>query len=472
MLNSITLRLTLLFAAVSTVVLLGLAYLFNGALERHFEEQDLTQMRSKLELGRELWSRMETPQDVEALAPRMKLALVGHPDISIVVASPEGKSLFATGDAEYPPELMKALKADPGNAVKWREGTRHFRGIAAAAASKLQFPSVTVAVLMDIGSHEQFMREFHRDLWLGLALSLLVAALLGWVAVRYGLGPVRRVAALAQGITVSRLTERLSTEAVPRELAELVNAFNAMLERLQDSFRRLSEFSSDVAHELRTPIAVLTTQTQVALSRVRSADEYREVLYSNLDVLERMARVAVDMLFLAKADSRLVVPSKEPVQLHTEIEGLFDFYAVLADEQRVRLALRGEATVNGDRPMIRRAIGNLLSNAIRHAPEGGNVEVSLHRAGDEEIQVHVRNTGDDIPSEHLPHLFERFYRVENPAGPKSEGTGLGLAITKAIVEAHGGKIGVRSEGGSVLFMMTFPAVQGQPANRSRRHQSH
>lgn len=202
-------------------------------------------------------------------------------------------------------------------------------------------------------------------------IGLLLVMGLGWLAVQRGLRPVTKMAEVAQGISAQRLQERLEVDVVPQELRPLARSFNAMLDRLADSLTRLSDFSSDLAHELRTPINTLMTQTQVSLSRPRTADEYREILYSNLEEYERMARMTSDMLFLAKADHGLVVPSREPIDLRSEVEALIEFYDALAAEKAIQLRTSGDARICGDRLMIRRAIGNLLSNAIRHSSVGG-----------------------------------------------------------------------------------------------------
>ncbi|PPC97759.1 MAG: two-component sensor histidine kinase, partial [Methylotenera sp.] len=215
-------------------------------------------------------------------------------------------------------------------------------------------------------------------------------------------------------------------------------------------------FSSDLAHELRTPISNLMTQTQVALSKERSADEYREVLYSNLEEYERLARMIADMLFLAKADNGLIIPSSEVVDLSTEVRELFGFYEAIADEQGVNLVLAGEGTVKGDKLMLRRALSNLLSNAIRHTTYGGSVKVFINQSKSKEMSIAIENFGETIAKEYLPRLFDRFYRVDPSRQKASDGAGLGLAITKSIIEAHQGKIQVLSLNGSTRFEITIP----------------
>ncbi|MCA1788974.1 MAG: heavy metal sensor histidine kinase, partial [Thioalkalivibrio sp.] len=248
---------------------------------------------------------------------------------------------------------------------------------------------------------------------------------------------------------------RISQQDAPAEVRELAEAFNGMLDRLEASFRRLSDFSADIAHELRTPVSNLMTETQVALTRARSADEYRETLHSNLEEFDRLARMISDMLFLAKADNGLLPRPGEAVALEIEADALLEFYEALADEQGVQLRLSGEATVVGDRLMLRRALSNLLSNALRHTASGNAVEIEINKREDRAILA-VRNPGAAIPADRLPLLFDRFHHVDLSRSGRGEGAGLGLAITRSIVEAHGGYIQVESAHGFTTFSLHLP----------------
>lgn len=462
--KSITFRLTLFFSTASTAVLIVIGYLIGALVEAHFEQLDLMELDGKLELVRHTLGEVRTPAGMAVVPAKLSDALVGHEGLSVAVVGAERKLLFESPGAVFPPALLDGRPAEDSSGrakpVVWEQDGQGYRGIVGTAVTGIAGqPPVTVAVAVNTEHHRVFMQAFHQRLWLAIAASIVLTALLGWIAARRGLAPVREMADVAQGISANRLGERLPPQSVPPELIHLAIAFNDMLARLEGSFRRLSDFSSDLAHELRTPVSNLMTQTQVALSQTRSADQYREVLYSNLEEYERLARMIADMLFLAKADNGLIVPSSETVDLAAEVRELFGFYEAFAEEHSVRLALAGTGSIRGDRLMMRRALSNLLSNALRHTPRGGTVRVLIDQHKSGETELSVENPGEDIEPQHLPRLFDRFYRVD-PSRHKghSDGAGLGLAITKSIVEAHQASISVVSSAGSTYFAITFPAA--------------
>jgi two-component system heavy metal sensor histidine kinase CusS len=228
-----------------------------------------------------------------------------------------------------------------------------------------------------------------------------------------------------------------------------------MLGRLDDSFQRLSAFSADIAHELRTPLSNLLTHTQVTLTRPRPIEDYREALHSNLEELQWMAQLVNDMLYLAKADHGLLVPKCEPLELAEEVDFLLDFFAPLAEDSQIGLSREGSAIFKGDRNMLRRAFSNLLDNALRFTPPAGQIRVLIVDATDG-VCLRFENTGDRISETLLPRLFDRFYRAD-PARRKgdSEHAGLGLAITRSIVQAHGGEISCTSSQQWTSFIVQF-----------------
>lgn len=450
---SLTARISLLFSACAAVVLLGLGWVVVQSMEAHFLEIDRHEIEGKLSLVQNLLAKVDAPVDLDALPGQLDDALVGHHGLSVALIAKDGSIWFTSQAQDFPVALF--LQAKPGHILTWTENARTYRGLTAPVTigpqDSLRF---TAAISLDITHHRKFRSEFLVLLTFATILAALVTATLGWLVTHFGLRPLRRMTALATNLSASQLNERIPDTRLPVEIRSLATAFNAMLARLESSFQRLSEFSSDIAHELRTPVSNLMTQTQVALSKARSAEEYREVLYSNLEEYQRLSKMIGDMLFLAKADNGLIIPTREPVDLAAEITDLFAFYEALAEDKGVRLAAQGAGIVAGDRLMLRRALSNLLSNAIRHTPRGGTVTVNTCTE-DGFVSVTVENPGEPIPAEHLTRIFDRFYRVDPSRQHTGDGAGLGLAITQSIVDAHHGKIVARS-GKRTSFEMVLP----------------
>jgi two-component system heavy metal sensor histidine kinase CusS len=452
---SLTARISLFFAGVVTAVLLATGLILARAADAHFRKADLDELEGKLDLISHLLTRAGSQAAFDDLPRQLDDALVGHPGLAVAVTDHGGNIWFATSGADFPHALLQKPEEASRALRQWSQGARSYRGMTRgvrAGTGEIH----TVALALDMHDHEAFMSEFRRMLVLAMALAALATAGLGWIATRRGLNPLRRIADTAASVSAERLGARLPAKDVPLELKALVASFNAMLARLDESFRRLSDFSSDIAHELRTPIGNLLTQTQVALTRARSPEVYRDVLHSNLEEYERLSRMVGDMLFLAKADNRLIVPRREAVDLGEEVARLLEFHEAQASDRDVRLACQGSARVSGDRLMLQRAVSNLLSNAIRHTAAGGTVRVAVTSEAEAAV-VAVENPGPGIPPEHLSQLFERFHRGE-PArheGPE-EHHGLGLAITRSIVEAHGGSASVASAEGRTRFELRLP----------------
>ena len=459
---SLTLRLTLLFGAGSTIVLLLLGWLVGLSVQAHFVEQDRMELLGKMELVGNILGKSRSALDPAALSGRLDDALTGHHHLSLRLTAPDGSVLYSSPDGAFPaatfPLRMDSLPAEPPEIATWSDGSQSYRGtVARIPASTIGLPHASVAVALNIVHHTEYLRAFNRNLWISIAACALLTGLLGWAAARRGLAPVHDMAALAQRVSASSLHDRLDAEILPAELVDLATAFNGMLARLEDSFRRLSEFSSDLAHELQTPLSNVMTQTQVALSRSRSAEEYREVLYSSLEECDRLAHTVGDMLFLAKADNGLALPRVEEIDIAAEVRGLFEYYDALVEERAVTLACDGDGAWRGDRLMIRRALNNLLANAVAHSPRDSRVDVLITRPDASTTAVRVENRGETIAPEHLPRLFDRFYRVDPARQRSSGGAGLGLAITQSIVRAHGGTITATSADGLTAFEIRLPA---------------
>lgn len=454
--DSITVRTSLLFSLLATAVFLAMGLLICAAVNQHFQEQDRAALEGKLELIGRMLARGDPQVGDGALRRQLAAALVGHHDLVVRIIDGQGHDFFSAGHSRIPDHIILAGSGRAGrHPLEWVDHGVEFRGIATLAPAGAGAAPMLVAIATDTTHHQAFIADFRRRLLMVGGIGLLLVMGLGWMAVQRGLRPVARMAGVAQGISAHRLQERLEVEGVPLELRPLAQAFNDMLDRLADSLRRLSDFSSDLAHELRTPINTLMTQTQVSLSRPRTPEEYREILYSSLEEYERLARMTSDMLFLAKADHGLVVPRRETIALRPEVEALFEFYEALAAEKEIRLVSQGEAEARGDPLMMRRALSNLLSNAIRHSEPGEEVRVGLAMA-DGTLTIQFVNSGPEIPPDHLSRVFDRFYRGDAARQRGNESNGLGLAITRSIVQAHRGEITVQSGQGRTCFEIRLP----------------
>ena len=454
---SLTLRLTALFAAVSTAVILVLGYLIGAAVEQHFVEQDMAVLSDKFAQTQLALQKAAAEGDFASVPQQIDEALVGHHGLAIAVIAPDGRTLFATRDAGFPGFLLETpLVAKDSQPMVWNSERRMpYRGF----ARRVPLPGAgeaVVAVATEISHHEQFMASFRMTLWLSVLAAALATGVLGWLAARRGLAPLRAMKHKAGEISAQRLDARLDVDAVPSELADLARTLNETFARLEASFRRLADFSTDLAHEFRSPISNLLMQAQVTLSRPRSVETYCEVLASSIEEYERLSRMISDMLLIALADEGQLMPHCERLDLSRLLGGLIEFHGLAAEEKGVSLSLEGEAVVMGDALMIRRAISNLLSNAIRHTPSGGAVSVKLRTQADG-VVVDVVNTGETIPADRVPRLFDRFFRADASRTGEGRQSGLGLAIVKSIAEAHRGSVSAASEGGVTCFSLSLPA---------------
>lgn len=457
---SLTHRLTLFFTLVSVAMAIGLGWVGLQAVERHFEDLDRNTLQDKRHLIEDILANANSPDDTRW---RLSEALNHHHGLHVRVGHTQGEALFASAGF-HPPAASAPLGQDhgPPTLQHWDIGNTELHGIRFEATPRFSPASpLDVAIAIDTGHHRQFLAELHLQLLAYAVAATLLSGLLGWLAAHQGMAPLRAMKKRAAIVSAQQLQQRMPVGAVPIEMADLAHELNHMLDRLEQDFQRLSAFSSDLAHELRTPISNLLTQTQVTLTSPRDVATYRDVLASNAEELQRLARMVSDMLFLAKTERGMELPSKERFPAAPEVQALLDFYEAVAEEKQVSLRMHGEGMVEGDRLMLRRAVSNLLSNALRHTPTGGAVTVCIGVDG-QSTTITVDNTGQAIEARDLPRLFDRFYRADPARShPDSDGTGLGLSITKAIIEAHGGNVTVSSTQGRTRFLLTFPSASGQ-----------
>ncbi len=317
---------------------------------------------------------------------------------------------------------------------------------------------VSLVVAHEEEQRQELLRGYRDDLLWTALLGAVITALLGYVIARHGLRRIKTIADTSGEITAARLDTRLSVQDAPPEFAEMMHSINQMLDRLEDSFRRLRQFSSDIAHDLRTPLSNLMVQTQVMLSRPRSRVEYEELLASNIEELERLSRMVEEMLFLARVDNPSTVIDRNPVELRAELDKVTEFYSPLAQELNLTITCSGMGTVRGDRALLQRAIHNLLSNALRYSSPGGTIAADIVPT-EGWVELSITNPGPGIAEEHLAHVFDRFYRTDAARQKSEDGAGLGLAIFKSIVQLHGGAVDVQSTPSETTkFSMRLPAA--------------
>jgi two-component system heavy metal sensor histidine kinase CusS len=455
--HSLTARLATLFAVLTVSLLVLVAVFFGRMLDTHFQELDMHELQGKVTLIRNALQSVDATGGRSERIEALERSFVGHESVGVLVRDVEGRVLYIihpehfTASQRAGEPLSRAL-------TDWTVDERPHRGLEVSIAlpslgAKEQTIEALVAV--DLSHHVHFLASVRHATWAGVFVAALAAALFGWFAAHRGLAPLRRVTETARRLSARQLGQRLAIDDAPLEVRDHVEAFNGMLARLEAAFQRLGDYSADIAHELRTPISNLMTQTQVALSRPRTLDEYQDILASNLEEYERIARMVSDMLFLAKADENTLAHAGEAIDLAREADALIDFYEALADERQVRIVRQGQASVQGDRLMLRRALSNLISNALRHTPKEGQITIRID-ADAAGVRLAVSNVGDPIPADQIERIFERFHRGSAQRESRGEGAGLGLAITRSIVQAHGGHITARSAEGVTCFTITLP----------------
>jgi len=306
----------------------------------------------------------------------------------------------------------------------------------------------TVQAAVDLTQEEIVLGRQRWWIALVLGASLLICPGVGFLIAHRGTSPLREVADTAQHIGSSTLNERIRVDGYPVEVRTLANAFNAMLERLEDGFSRLSRFSADIAHELRTPVNNIRGEAEVALARVRTPEEYAEVLTSCLEEAVRLSELIESLLFLARSESPGDHLKRTREDLGVLLASLRDYYDAACAEQGVALAVESGAPLyaSADKALLQRALGNLVSNALSHCSRGDRIRLVATREG-AQVRIEVRDSGSGIPADALPRVFDRFYRADPARSRDAGGAGLGLAIVRQIIFLHGGTVEIASEPG-------------------------
>jgi two-component system, OmpR family, heavy metal sensor histidine kinase CusS len=452
---SLAARLVMLFAAATAVILILLGVGLAWILRVQLEARDREELNGKTEVVQHLLRELGSSSRIEAESARFAELGIGHTHLQLGLrkgtrwlAKPEtsiAALIDASGNDDIP-HTPRFGRYVIGQSDWW---LRRLDYVDADDTTYVAYIGLHVSPAQDL------LGLLGGTMAFAGMLGVLGSAALGWWAVRRGLAPLAVIGEAAERVTADRLGQPLRADAAPAEVRGLVVSINRMLERLRESFRSLENFSADLAHELRTPLNNLMLLTQVTLSRPRSADEYREALHSNLAELERLQRMVSDMLFLARADKGMIEMKLEPIDLAQEAASVAEFFEAAAAEQEQRIEIQGNAIAACDRSMARRAITNLLSNAVRYAPRDSLIQLRLH-ANAEQAQLVVENAAASHSPEELHRLFARFARgAERPAAT-ADGAGLGLSIVESIMRLHGGSVTADSGAYGLRFTLVFP----------------
>lgn len=289
-----------------------------------------------------------------------------------------------------------------------------------------------------------------------LLFSTLGTIVLGNIVARNGLRRIRDLTEAMEKITANSLQQRLDPNDWPKELKYLGNNFNAMLNRIENSFTQLSQFSADIAHELRNPINSLRGMTEVILYSEKSPEAYQQLLESHLEEYSYLSKVIENLLFLARSDHGELTLDKEKLNTRAEINKILEYYQSVIDEKNLNLQFIGNAQINADPLLFKRVISNLLSNAVRYTPNNGDIEIHIN-SQDTFIEIAIHNSGEGIEAKHLPKIFDRFYCADSARSSQSGGSGLGLAIVKSIMNLHNGSIEIESiKNQNTVVNLTFP----------------
>jgi two-component system heavy metal sensor histidine kinase CusS len=452
--RSIAFQLILLFTLAAALLLAcGLGVFYSIVVRHAFTEDNAVLADKMFALSSDL--RENGP---EIFAEELTAHRAGqHTPYWIRILDSDGRAIAETPqmDRLIPTQTFSAGR-EPAEAIRtrkdYRSGEKMFSLVSfnEHAGGKVY----TVQLAQDRSSDEQVERNFALLFVAVLFGGVVASALIAIIVTRRGLRPLRAMTESLGRIGADQLKQRIGSTGWPRELQPLAIAFDQMLKRLDDSFTRLSQFSADLAHELRTPVANMLGEAQVALTRDRTAAEYRETLESTVAECERLSRIVDNLLFVARVDAAREPIARKRFDARAAVEKIAAFYQTVADDHHITISCSGDGQIYADPDLFERAMGNLLDNALRFTAKHGSIRVRLVRHNSD-FEVAVSDNGSGIAAEHLPRVFDRFYRAESSRG--SDGAGLGLALVKSIVDLHGGSAKIDSEiGRGTTVKLRFP----------------
>ncbi|WP_413458489.1 heavy metal sensor histidine kinase [Herbaspirillum huttiense] len=457
---SMSLRLVVLFGLLALVLFTAVGSYLSQSLHMQLEARDDEELAGKCRSINHLVEHAASLEDILARRHLVLDTLSGHDQLLVRIARADGSTLLESHDPTRtaPGMDLSTIKIRSWDHIETlRMGDLRARYMASMPVTRSGEKAI-VLVVRTASDRMLLLADYRADVWGAAAIGTLLATLLSYFLVRSGLRPLRTMAAQTRAISAHKLDTRLDLQAAPRELHEIVQSFNDMLDRLHRSFQQLSQFSADLAHDVRTPLNNLMVQTQVALGKPRSLDEYQALLSSNIEEYERLSRMMESMLFLARADNAHVVLQIQPLDVAEELNRIAEYFEGIAEEAQVRIAVAGSGILHADVTLLRRAVGNLVANAIRYTPPQGVISLEATVVAGATL-IGVANPGPGIPPDQIERIFDRFYRADPSRSSASGSSGLGLAIVRTIMGLHGGAASASSEAGKrTVFTLRFPQV--------------
>ncbi|MDD0969239.1 MULTISPECIES: heavy metal sensor histidine kinase [Pseudomonas] len=455
--RSIAWRLALAFAAVCALVLSAIGVFLYRSLASEIAWRDDMALLGRLEQVRALLADSDSLDALQA-RPRLYQNMLGNLDSLLLVQRADGSNVITINPRQRALPLVQAIPRDQPpqrrDVLTWQAPDGVELALLSGQAQGPNGEALTVIAGKVLSEREQMLGSYRLRLYLAVGLGAVLAFTLGLVLLRRGLRPLRKLSEALRGIDLRSLDQRVPTAGTPAELLEPVHALNGMLGRLDDGFQRLSQFSADLAHEIRTPLHTLLASNGQALNYPRSSAEYQEVLASNMEEFERLKRMAENLMFLARAEQAERALDLRTLELHEIGDELCDYFEALADDREIRLENTFSGALLADQQLLQRALGNLLANAVRHG-DAGSV-ISLCRRDEPGMcWLQVHNLGPVIADEHLGKLFDRFYRVDPSRAEPGDSGGLGLAIVQSIMQLHGGRVRVSSDAAGTVFELGF-----------------
>ncbi len=471
-------RLTLWFSGLACMLLLIMCAALMFQARTSLFARTLSELAEELgEIEREIAQHETRREMLAGVAPRFSVhgveSQTGAIDYDFLVFEADGSQTFLSDRVDD--AMLAALREleDPAaGQLLWLQLPDGREFVASHKLTRTAYGELQLYAATSPARLWRDLGKLNLILLAVLPVSLFVSAFIGYWVAGLAIKPIRQLADEASELSINSLHKRVSVRRTHDEIGQLSQSLNDLISGLQSAVAEIRRFTADASHELRTPLAVIRIEAELALSRQRSVEDYRTALQLIVRETERLGVLAAHMLDLARSDGGVSIASNEIVELNRVLENEIRRHGNLTAQKSltVQVSCSGKALVRGDLLRLQMVVGNLLSNAVKYSPAGGTIRLTCEeRAGDAELMV--QDFGPGIAAEHLPRLFDRFYRVDTSRNSATGGTGLGLAIVKAVVTGMNGSVAVDSEvGKGTAFRVRLPLFDAAATGRVTQKQ--